>query len=97
MFCSFIYFLTLLRLRIQCPVARYGSLKLCLFCTVSVMLVMRTQVQTKKLFLQLLRLVIDDQAGASVKEPDVSPSLGRRALLEETNLLIRGFSENILG
>lgn len=81
MFCSFIYFLTLLRLRIQCPVARYGSLKLCLFCTVSVMLVMRTQVQTKKLFLHLLRLVIDDQAGASVKEPDVSPSLGRRALL----------------
>lgn len=29
----------------------YGSLKLCLFCTVSVMLVMRTQAETKQLFL----------------------------------------------
>ena len=40
---------------------------------------------------------LDWSGGGFHKGADISASLGRRALLEETNLLIRGFSENIPG
>lgn len=65
------YFLTL-RLRNLCPITRYLLPKPCLICTVWVMLVMRTGLQTKKAF---LRPPSDDGAVLQGRSQTLPPSL----------------------